>query len=702
MSAIFEQNRPEIIVNNLVVAKPVGAREWKAAAFLNNYVYGKGKCLVPANCPNQLHDDASYTYRFYVGPSQAKQRLWTFGFRAFSSQTIEVQVNGGPTYEIAIGPGLTHGFVVEDCSSITTLKTSSEELSVVIGGKGDGTYFIVESISCHAFDLAVVEALDGIEFGADITAFSPNSPILSGSTNFAPIIANVENLESQIVKPSLIQLAYPDGIVKTSGNLFRFSMPVLGSKTNVDNESAYAVWRFYGSIASGSIGNIQVTTTNSSVSDTLPVTWYGGDAWSLPRVIEIDPEDLSTTNGLVSAAFDDLNASYTSSPSGITTKAFSVYQVPSSSILDLESSEATFARSGVAWRQISGATNGSTAFLESMGSNIIRVNDDGTSRGKMVLLETTAYTNLFTHSENLVSPNWSFVNITATKPGTILAPDATTDGTQFVITATAGAYAYQTITGTSNNQLYRLSFWARMSAGSGNIRAFLQQRDGTTLVASANNSIGTAWKKVEVVLSVGSGANNPLIGIQNGSDAAAKTIYIWGAQLVLETGTSRGNSYVETTTTTASSNKDSLWFEDTKFPASFRDKGFSFVHCPFRSSAEMVAAQSTGFNILCGFSESASDYVVLRCTGGVVQLQVVSGGFVLSNTTGITFSAGEQIGIEILPSQGIVRAFTQANGRVEGTGTPWTFPTGRMYIGARYSFSELGSGGLYSRYWVAE
>jgi hypothetical protein len=707
MAAIWEPARPEIDTSGIVVATPVGSREWKAAAFLANFLHGKGACLVPTCAPHQqLSDTDTSTFRFWCRPRKsAIQRVWLLTFSSSTYGAGEVSAPPGVgTATVSIGHGRASVAYVENLSARSN---TEQEISIKITAAESET-LTIETISCWEMDRAILN-LDTDDYGVDVETLSVLQPIRDAdNTSIGGVVDALENADARRV--SLFQWSLGDGAITSASSLptavMPLDVPILAAKQYRTDTSGKVCWRINSASPSGAAGGFtRLVTSNSGVSDLLQNQW-GNSAtntyyWGPPRVVSVDCEDLAEADGRPGATWDDLNF-YINTAGGNTValRSLSVYTSPD--IFD--ATTGTFARAGTAWRQFAAPTNGSSAFIEQVSTNVLRTENWGDGLGDMLALETVSFSNSFTNSENITAAGgWSASGVTLTVPNTINTPDGATDGTQAVFLAGATNHAYQTIAAATNSQSWRITFWAKMGAGSGSVRAFVRQRDGATNVMSSDFSLSTTWKKCEAVLSVGSGVSGPRLGFMNGSDGAARTIHIWGIQCALDSTSSgaRGNSYIRTTGTSASSVADSLTFASGTYPESFLTAGFAFTHVPWLTTAQ-VESRSAGYSyMLCGFGGAGADYVRITVSGVSAYLEVVAGGVqkVLSGPLTGYLVAGSPIDFEIRPSEGVVKVWG-GGGYLTTTGTAWTFSTGVMSYGGRSAGTPLGCGGRYSRYIV--
>lgn len=356
----------------------------------------------------------------------------------------------------------------------------------------------------------------------------------------------------------------------------------------------------------------------------------------------------------------------------------------------------TFTRSGYAWQQTSAPTDGSTRYLEEVSFDELRREDRGDGYGEMVRLETTAFTNLMAPSEVITGYGTVSTTIHAADQ---YAPEGATTASIVSFAATSGAYLYTNITTAASDRV-RVSVFAKLkNPGSGNVRLRIRNR-ASAFVDSPNFAITGDYRRIEYVFDVGAGATTVRAGALNQVSGAAQDLVLWGFQAVVESGASlaRGNSYVRTTGAAASLAPEFLSYTGT--PDSFRTSGYWVQHRPFMSSAEMLAASTSGDqNWILVCHSSLNHYLQLVRLSGVMYVRAVSSGQKVISSA-VTFSAEQNlsIGIEPLAGRLTLRGFTTGDGAY--TGTSFEFPAGDVSIGGRLSGTALGSGGWYYPYLV--
>jgi hypothetical protein len=328
--------------------------------------------------------------------------------------------------------------------------------------------------------------------------------------------------------------------------------------------------------------------------------------------------------------------------------------------------------------------------------NVLRLDDRRDDFPSPVLIETSARTNIIANSENLSGYGAVLSSISA---AAIAAPDGGMDVYTVSFGAASTAYVYSNITAADNDRL-RISFWVRGETGE-KVRIRIRQRDGSTFVDSSDFTLpDKLWNRFEAVASVGTGASLVRVAALNGSDGAARDLSIWGFQASLDNTTSRarGNSYIRTSGSAASSTDETLTLAN--IPSTFGDRGFTVRISPFQSSADMLLAGS-GFisSFILGFDNSSANGLYFEESGGTLRVVCRQASTSRVVSSAITFDADSDLSITVRPDIGAVylQGFASGNGWHTGTRFSWGAVT-NIYPGLWTTSARTGLGMRMHRY----
>lgn len=680
MSAIWDPNRPELDTGLVLVATPITSRHWQAAAHLANFLRGKGASLVPACMPNlYMEDGETKAFRFWTRTrSSAIQRVWLVGIRA-GSRDVQVRAphtTGALAEYTLTGDRRTMLVYVEDLSTKAIVDGEiSLEVTVPEGGS-----FYVETISCYEQDRPILN-LDATDLGVESASVAARQPIYDAANrSLGGIIDALEGADAR--RCSLFQYASGGtidgfgGLTNSSlvyADLLPLAVPILGVKQYRSDTTARAVWRAYCKQAAGT-GYVRLTTTNSGVDDTLPVNW-STDAWSLPRVLYVDCDDMAATDGRQGADWDSLQVEYAGDgTNAITFKSVSVYT--GADVLDLFSG-GTFDRESEGTYYYSSAEV-SSSFVDFAAADTRRLDSREDGLGTTIILEAEGNTNHVVQSEDLTTGDWVGINSAKFNPAIGVSPYASADtcdiefpaGGSTPATAPQAQIELTTIPNASVD--CTISFWARMDSGTGKIQARLLRRDGTTYSGALpyEFDVTDTWQRFSTSQWAGNAGASPLkLCLLNGSDYAARNVQVWGVQVedgISSTPIQNPSSYIRTDGGTAARASETLRYAPGEYPESFLTRGFAITHIPNESSADMLERlNGTGWTGVIAGIGSSNHYLRFYNNAGSLYVQAYSTPLVRVQAGPLTFSANQPLGIEVRPNEGTLRIL----GATTGDGT---------------------------------
>jgi len=346
--------------------------------------------------------------------------------------------------------------------------------------------------------------------------------------------------------------------------------------------------------------------------------------------------------------------------------------------------DGTFTRASEGSYYLAPPGGAGSTFIAWASSNVLRY--DAIDGSPLALFEG-AQTNLCEYSEDLNQASW--VKTGASISGTTAtAPDGAADCNTVAFTASATDMVMRTVSGTADATTYVTTVFARRTSGTGNVRLRIVGRDGVA-ATSADLPISTTWSRIEYVVSWGTGATTPEVGVINASGGGAQSVEVWGFD-VKSTVTvgSFASSYIRTTVGSATRNADVLTYAS--LPQVMATGRWRAEIRPQRASTETVnpLSASSMFHV----ASAAESFIGLTTTSA----SAFSAGATSFTRTGLTYSRHQAI--VLTPDCGVFTMTVAGATAGNGTGAVGTSPgygttylrIGSSYTGARAAFARIG------------
>jgi len=247
------------------------------------------------------------------------------------------------------------------------------------------------------------------------------------------------------------------------------------------------------------------------------------------------------------------------------------------------------------------------AFIANQVSNTRRLQDLGDGNGQRLLMESS-HTNLILQSETLytagaITAPWVAIGATTGLGGQGGSPrgDATTTNLIFSASAADGIKQPFTIAVDTSAMF---SVWARVTSGTGLARLQILKKDATTQTTT-DFTLTTTWQRLEIlcpIIGVDGDGGTAEVRILNGSDGAARTVQVWGAQCE---NAAAPSSYIKTVGTTVARTQETLYIPTASVPASFGTRGIQFDVTWDSSTAEVLQVQGAVSFFLISMLSSA-------------------------------------------------------------------------------------------------
>lgn len=335
-------------------------------------------------------------------------------------------------------------------------------------------------------------------------------------------------------------------------------------------------------------------------------------------------------------------------------------------------------RASSAFRQIGAANDGSSAFLQSVGNNVLRVQNRGTRDA--ILLEG-ARTNLITRSRAINDAAWTAGNGVTITANVGNGPDGTAVADRLQL---GGSLAFSPYKGDSA-QVGPLvaSMYARATSGTTSIRFATRSNPANAAAAGEFHeaTIGTTFQRLEAKRT---GTGYYLVpcdtrdytafggtGVIAACDARVDLIQ-------LEVGRFPSSPIV-TEGTTATRPADQAYVPAAAVPSWWRTGKWVTTLAALCTSAEFVlhATEMTIF----AFGTGSNYRVALVLDSGSAKIRVVEGGSTRVLTAAFTFARLQDVVVTFDGPNGQVTIAGAATGNGTTTGTAWSMQTGDVYAG---------------------
>lgn len=234
-----------------------------------------------------------------------------------------------------------------------------------------------------------------------------------------------------------------------------------------------------------------------------------------------------------------------------------------------------------------------------------------------------------------------------------------------------------------------ISVWAKVPSGTGTCRVIAYNVQDNLAISSGDVQLTTTWKQIVIeapYLGAGSNAGGNItleVQLYNGSDGVARDVLWWGPDVQEQSGSVSGNGLNSTIVTAAAqvtrasegvgmtpAQVASYW------PASFRTRGFKFS-MRFMSSSDVLFGQVGTLYTIFHMVDDQGRVTIIRLTTGsgptasrMWRIQVISGALasvttgllVRSVSSGFTWSAGDEVTVELQAYRGAIRIISPNEG----------------------------------------
>lgn len=301
MSGLVPAQRYEPTPDEIISATPISSgRHWLPMASLSNWCNGYSAQLVPACVVDKTIVTSTTGVLHFSAKTRAvaTERIWTLFLRSTSAgcqATIKAPASTGTAVTIDVARGRDTRLPIIYRELLGSSSSAVTDLTIEIAASaGD---IEIDTVSCFeqqvpsvALDTTTLRPRERIYDNGDVSA----TGVYAGSLGDIRRIGLYAWAVPVVTPVTTTSAAYVD--------LLSLGVPVLGPY--LDSATAPVYWSAYAKVSSGT-ANVRLTTSHSGVSDAVTIS-ATSFAWTTPRLISIDAEDMAAADGLRSSTFDNL------------------------------------------------------------------------------------------------------------------------------------------------------------------------------------------------------------------------------------------------------------------------------------------------------------------------------------------------------------------------------------------------------------
>jgi hypothetical protein len=269
-------------------------------ASLSNWCNGYSAQLVPSCMVDKTVASSSTGVLHFTAKTRAvaTERIWTLFLRSSSAgcqATIKAPTSTGTAMVVDVARGRDTRLPIIYRELLSSSSSAVTDLTIEIAASaGD---IEIDTVSCFEQQVPTV--------ALDTTSLRPRERIydngdVSATGVYAGSLGDIRRIG---IYAWAVPVITP--VTTTSGayvDLLSLGVPVLGPFLSASTAPVY--WSAYAKVSTGT-ANVRITTSHSGVSDAVTVS-STSFAWTTPRSISIDAEDMAADDGLRSSTFDDL------------------------------------------------------------------------------------------------------------------------------------------------------------------------------------------------------------------------------------------------------------------------------------------------------------------------------------------------------------------------------------------------------------
>ncbi len=321
MSGRVPTQRYEPSPEEILIGAPVSSgRQWLPMAHLANWLNGSGAELVPTSTVAGIMAGSQtrvFNFRAYTR-EQAIERVWTLMVRAdaasaFESITIKAPASTGTAMTVSVSAGrdTSQPIIYREILSTQTSAVTNLSIEVTTSLPSIDFFITVDSIACTELARPLL-AEDTTDNGVNTETERPRERIYGVLHASATGVVNASLTD--IRRVGLYHWSGA-GVTTTSTSyvdLVALPVPVLAPLLTSGQTTGSVYWSAYAKVSGGS-GDVRLSYHSTTDSVNVTATSF---AWTTPRAISIDCEDMTTADGRRAAAWDTVLPSVRKNTSG--------------------------------------------------------------------------------------------------------------------------------------------------------------------------------------------------------------------------------------------------------------------------------------------------------------------------------------------------------------------------------------------------
>lgn len=310
---------------------------WMPLGTACNWLLGSGAEIIPASAARlanaEISSGSTSVYNFTIAPrAVAIERIWCFQLVGRTTETgaeAEVWADSGTHVTI---PVPNSGIVNPPMYYRQVLSAQSSTVAhVTFNAKATKQHVTVVGLSCtEQWRPFLAEAAP--DYGVNVQSLRPRQPVgigSSGNQSVGGIYTSLTNCDAR--RSGIFHFSVPDTAPVTRAGAYTsvvgLGMPVLARKLTTGATTGTVYWTAYAKVNSNS-GDIKIGTSHSGVADSVNVT-STSYAWTTPRAIAIDCEDMAAADGRQATSWDELDVLIRGNSGGtLSLAAVSIYEKP--------------------------------------------------------------------------------------------------------------------------------------------------------------------------------------------------------------------------------------------------------------------------------------------------------------------------------------------------------------------------------------
>ena len=306
----WHRSYPQIA--SILAGAPVSASELIDCARSLHWIRGRGLQLVPFTTPAiTVAAGSNTTMRFRVQPSGvAIERRWIVFVRGSApGASIKFRAGSGTISNTFLVDNIRDGkpTILQYAEAGLTKSTAAAELTATVWAEGSGSVH-VDAIGCWELPRPALTLETATEHAVNMAALRPGQPI--NETAQWGLRGIAETVRQTISRRVLFQKWLPSVATTTSASyqsVFVLPVPVVASKRSITDTTTAATWAVYARVDdSATNGTIQLSSTIAADSEEITITGTDGGAtalaWRSGSALGLDPEDMSTDDGIDASA----------------------------------------------------------------------------------------------------------------------------------------------------------------------------------------------------------------------------------------------------------------------------------------------------------------------------------------------------------------------------------------------------------------